>query len=76
MPLMINLDEYQIKRETWYRDLECLLKNGMSSDITRKTDIVAVLASIYKDVQIEKEGMGAAMRTAEEIAIAAQERES
>lgn len=56
--------------------MECLLKNGISSDITRKSDILAVLTSIYKDIQIEKEGMGAAMRTAEEIAIAAQERES
>ena len=51
--------------------MECLLKNGISSDITRKSDILAVLTSIYKDIQIEKEGMGAAMRTAEEIAIAA-----
>ena len=31
-----------------YKDLECILKNGIASEITRKPDIMLALANIYQ----------------------------
>lgn len=44
-------------QDRWYSDLECVLKNNMATAIMRKSDITAVLATIYKEVEKEKQGM-------------------
>jgi len=37
-----------------YKDLECLLKNHVASEITRKPDIMLALANIYQQQREEK----------------------
>jgi hypothetical protein len=44
-------------QDRWYSDLECVLKNNMATAIMRKSDITAVLATIYKEIEKEKQGM-------------------
>jgi hypothetical protein len=63
--LTFFIDEYKIKRDQWYSDLEGILKNNMSSDITRKNDILAVLAQIYGEIEDEKQGMKAGLSAAD-----------
>jgi hypothetical protein len=56
-PLTLYIDEYNMLKDQWYKDLECVLNNNMASEITRKSDIATVLATIYKEVDKEKQGM-------------------
>jgi hypothetical protein len=41
-------------RDSMYWDLECLLKNNVVTEITRKGDILLALANIYQQVEAEK----------------------
>jgi dynein heavy chain len=64
-PLTFFIDEYKIKKDQWYSDLESLLKNSFSSDITRKNDIMSVLCEIQSEVEDEKQGMKVGMSAAD-----------
>lgn len=64
-PLTFFIDEYKIRKDQWYSDLESILKNNMSSEITRKNDVVAVLTQIYTEIEDEKEGMKAGLSAAD-----------
>lgn len=46
--LTFYLDEYKMIKDSMYWDLECLLKNNVVSEITRKSDILLALANIYQ----------------------------
>lgn len=39
-------DEYRILQDSWYKDLETLVKSNVCSEITRQHDILAALVSI------------------------------
>jgi hypothetical protein len=64
-PLTFFIDEYKIRKDQWYSDLESILKNSMSSDITRKNDVVAVLTQLHSEIEDEKEGMKAGLSAAD-----------
>ncbi len=53
-PLTFYVDEYKMIRDSMYWDLECLLKNNVVTEITRKGDILLALANIYQQVEAEK----------------------
>jgi hypothetical protein len=46
-----------VLQDRWYSDLECVVKNNMATVIMRKSDITTILATIYKDIEKEKQGM-------------------
>lgn len=39
-----------------YSDLECILRNHMASEITRKNDIMTALTGIFEQIMAEKRG--------------------
>lgn len=39
-------DEYRMVNSEWYRDLECLVKSNVCSEITRRSDIIQALVQI------------------------------
>ena len=42
------VDEYKMINDQMYKDLECILKNQVSSEITRKPDVMLALANIFQ----------------------------
>ena len=56
-PITFYVDEYKLIKDEWYADLECLLKNDISTEIVRQADLMQVMQNIYKDITKEKEGM-------------------
>ena len=56
-PLTFYVDEYKMIRDSMYWDLECLLKNNVVTEITRKGDILLALANIYQQVEAEKKAL-------------------
>lgn len=55
--ITLYVDEYKLIKDEWYADLECLLKNNISTEIIRKPDLLQVMSNIYKEITKEKEGM-------------------
>lgn len=53
-PLSFFIDEYKLIKDLWYSDLECLIRNNMSTDVIKKSELNLVLANIHKDVEREK----------------------
>ena len=47
-PATLFIDEYKLMHDQMYCDLECILRNNMGSDITRKNDIMTALTSIFE----------------------------
>jgi hypothetical protein len=47
-PATFFVDEYKLLYDQMYSDLECLLRNNMVSEITRKQDIMMALANIFE----------------------------
>lgn len=41
--LSLIIDEYDVKKVDWYKDLECILRNQISSSIIKKPDIMNIL---------------------------------
>jgi hypothetical protein len=53
-PLTFFVDEYKMVRDQMYTDLECLLKNHVASEITRKADVTLSLTELYQQAEAEK----------------------
>ena len=53
-PFTLFVDEYKMIKDSWFADLECLLKNNISSLITRKSDILGTMARAFVDYAEEK----------------------
>ena len=56
-PATLFVDEYKLVYDQMYSDLECLLRNNMVSEITRKQDIMMALANIFEQAGAEKRGL-------------------
>ena len=56
-PLTFYIDEYKLIHDRWYEDLECILRNNIASDITRRADVIQVLCTISGHLEQEKKGM-------------------
>ena len=56
-PLTFYIDEYKLLHDRWYEDLECILRNNISTDITRRVDVFSILCHIQGHVEQEKKGM-------------------
>ena len=55
-PVTFYVDEYKMVYDQMYADLECLLRNNMVSEITRKQDIMLALANIFEQATAEQKG--------------------
>lgn len=53
-PLTFFVDEYKMVNDQMYADLECLLRNNIVTEITRKADVLLALANIYEQIEAEK----------------------
>ena len=53
-PLTFFIDEYKLIKDSWYDDLECLVKSNISTEISSKTDLTTILLNIHKEVEREK----------------------
>lgn len=47
-PVTLYVDEYQMLKDQMYIDIECVLKNYVCTEITRKPDIMLAMANIYQ----------------------------
>lgn len=47
-PVTLYVDEYQMVNKQMYVDLECVLKNYVCTEITRKPDIIYAMANIFQ----------------------------
>ena len=47
-PLAYICDEYRISCDSWYKDLETLVKSHVCTEITRRSDILQALVQIQK----------------------------
>lgn len=45
-PVCFLVDEYRIVKDEWFKDVACLLKTGMHTEIVRKNDIFGALVNI------------------------------
>ena len=53
-PLTFFIDEYKLLKDQWYSDLECLVRNNISGDIAKKSDLTQILLNIHKEVERER----------------------
>ena len=55
-PTTLFLDEFRLLDDSWFNDLECLLKNNISTETIRKSDFIKIVTNIYKEIEKEKRG--------------------
>jgi hypothetical protein len=53
-PVTLHVDEYKILEDQWMTDLECLLKNNISSEVIRKNDFIKIISHIKDEIEQEK----------------------
>ena len=56
-PLTFYIDEYKLIHDRWYEDLECILRNNVSTDIARRGDVLQILCAVSADLEVEKKGL-------------------
>jgi hypothetical protein len=45
-PTCYVVDEYRVVNDMWYKDLECIIKSQTCSEVLRKQDLMASMASL------------------------------
>ena len=45
-PTCYVVDEYRVTNDMWYKDLECIIKSQTCSEVLRKQDLMASMASL------------------------------
>jgi hypothetical protein len=56
-PATLFLDEFKLLDLQWFNDLECLLKNNISTETIKKSDFCKIVQQIYREVEKEKKGV-------------------